>query len=388
MRSLITVIVPVYNKCKYLSLCIESILSQTVNDYNVILVDDGSTDGSSEICDMYEKKDDRILVIHKENEGLVKARETGVINAKTPYVVFVDSDDWVDDDFISCFMSELHKDNCLDLVAGNMTFEKTSGPIEVKGSIRPGVYSLNDIKGFLPKMMYSSEEGNWGIIGSACGKAFLREKLIEHQRSVDRRITYGEDDALVYPYIAGCSRIVILDRISYHYRIHNDSMALSYDGDSYERIRVFKECIEDQFKKMGLWEQQKDGVNQLVMMFLVQLLKKDFGVDIGYQFPFDLIKPQSSIILYGAGVIGKSYYNSLKSTYYVKNVYWVDKDFERIGKEGYNVSSPDIIRDVEYDMILVAIEGRELSLIIKDELIRMGVEPAKIVWTAPRFLQA
>lgn len=96
MNPKISIIVPVYNVEKYLSRCIDSILSQTFTDFEILLVNDGSTDGSGNICEEYAKKDNRIRVLHKNNEGVSSARNTGLDNAKGDWIAFVDSDDWID----------------------------------------------------------------------------------------------------------------------------------------------------------------------------------------------------------------------------------------------------------------------------------------------------
>lgn len=98
---LISIVVPVYNVEKYLSKCIDSILLQTYQNFELILVDDGSLDKSSEICDFYVTKDVRVKCIHKENQGVSSARNTGIENALGDYIVFVDSDDWVEDSYLS-----------------------------------------------------------------------------------------------------------------------------------------------------------------------------------------------------------------------------------------------------------------------------------------------
>ena len=92
-RTLISVIIPVYNTAQYLSLCIESVLAQTYRDIEILLIDDGSTDGSSRICDEYAYRDARIKVIHQVNSGVVAARKTGLKEAKGELIGFVDSDD-------------------------------------------------------------------------------------------------------------------------------------------------------------------------------------------------------------------------------------------------------------------------------------------------------
>lgn len=95
----VSVIVPVYNVEPYLRQCLDSIVSQTLKDIEIILIDDGSTDGSGEICDEYKREDHRIRVIHKVNEGLSAARNDGIDASTAPYIMFVDGDDWVEPEF-------------------------------------------------------------------------------------------------------------------------------------------------------------------------------------------------------------------------------------------------------------------------------------------------
>lgn len=96
---LISVIVPVYNVENYLCKCVDSIINQTYNNLEIILVDDGSTDGSASICDEYVLKDSRVKVIHKENGGVSSARNIGIAEASGEYICFVDSDDWLELDY-------------------------------------------------------------------------------------------------------------------------------------------------------------------------------------------------------------------------------------------------------------------------------------------------
>ena len=98
-NDLISVIVPVYNIEQYVGICIESLIKQTYTDLEIIVVDDGSTDRSSALCDLYANKDKRIKVIHKQNGGLVSARKVGVAIANGKYIGYVDGDDWVEPDY-------------------------------------------------------------------------------------------------------------------------------------------------------------------------------------------------------------------------------------------------------------------------------------------------
>ena len=110
-HPLISIIVPVYNVEKYLEQCIESIINQTYTNLEIILLNDGSKDSSGAICDRYAEKDSRILVVHKNNEGLAQTRNLGIELAKGEYVMFVDSDDWVDNDICQTLMDAIYTYN-------------------------------------------------------------------------------------------------------------------------------------------------------------------------------------------------------------------------------------------------------------------------------------
>ena len=105
--SKISVIIPVYNTEAYLPRCIESVIGQTYGDWELLLVDDGSTDGSGDICDRYAKQDERIRVIHNQNQGPAASRENGIKNSKGGLVMFADSDDWLDRDMLRIMKEQM-----------------------------------------------------------------------------------------------------------------------------------------------------------------------------------------------------------------------------------------------------------------------------------------
>ena len=115
---MISVIVPVYNAERYISLCIEKILKQTYNDFELILVDDGSTDKSGQICDTHPQKDKRIKVVHKKNGGVSSARNRGIQEATSKFISFIDADDEVNENYLSHLMAE----NKADLVVSGLTY--------------------------------------------------------------------------------------------------------------------------------------------------------------------------------------------------------------------------------------------------------------------------
>lgn len=382
----VSVVVPLFNSKEYLTKCIDSIIGQSHHNLEIILVDDGSNDGSDLLCDEYAGRDSRIKVIHRKNGGLVSARREGVRTATSHWVSFVDSDDWIEKDMYREMLLKAVEYHDPDIVAARSFHEKTDLCFQRRGVIDAGLYQGKELLNVIPRMIIGDDSGEWGIEGSAWGKIYNREILLSVLERIDDRITYGEDGALVYGMIPLCDSIAVLDECYYHYRIHPGSMATSYKIDTFERLQLLKDYYEKEFAKLGIWEQQKRGVHKMLFMFLMQAMKAMYGLDMGYQFPFGLVDDKARIILYGAGVVGKCYYNSLKSAGFSNPAMWVDKNYKELRRQGYVVSSPEEMQQTAYDYVLIAIEGKENYEAIKRELIEMGVDEDKIIWKAPKLL--
>ncbi len=140
----ISVIVPIFRIEKYLPKCIDSLLTQSFLDFELLLVDDGSPDDCPQICDEYAAKDPRIKVVHKENGGLLSARKAGLKNANGKYVAFVDGDDWVDKYYLDV-LYKLAEANTSDLVVTGH-FREFNGKIETIKPKSAGIYDENEIK--------------------------------------------------------------------------------------------------------------------------------------------------------------------------------------------------------------------------------------------------
>ena len=200
MTPKISVIIPVYNTEKYLHRCINSILTQTYTDFELLLIDDGSTDSSGTICDEYAAKDARVRVFHKENGGVSSARNLGLDNAQGEWITFVDSDDYIEENFLKSFDGNLDA----DLVLGNM-IEK--GPLgNLLRNIPSGYhYPLKKaLEGNLTKLAFQSP---WGKM--------FRGSLIKKLRFDESMVT-GEDHCFIlkYVYIAKSLRVLEIENSS------------------------------------------------------------------------------------------------------------------------------------------------------------------------------
>ena len=221
-RVKFSIIIPIYNVDIYLRDCINSVLNQSYCNFEMILVDDGSTDECPSICDFYEKMDNRVKVIHKMNGGLVSARKAGIEIATGDYAICVDSDDWISDEYLMT-VSEIIENNNPDIVCFPY-YEVTGSKIAVKHiNRRLGFYSRNQIENELFPSLINSWDGK-SFPPSIWSKVYRMSIYREEQLCVDSRIKIGEDHACVYPCICKADSLYITDTPLDYYRRNDISM--------------------------------------------------------------------------------------------------------------------------------------------------------------------
>lgn len=211
-QELISVVIPVYKVEKYLEKCIESLLKQTYTKLEIILVDDGSPDNCGKICDDYAQKYSQIKVIHKENGGLSDARNTGIIHSKGSYITFIDSDDYVDEEYIEVlYNSIISNDADLSVVAHRVLYEKNC----IDKSTSEMFCANSEI--ILEKILYDD-----GVDLSAWGKLY-KISLFDEIKFPKGRLY--EDSATTYKLIDSSEKIVVYSKALYNYVIRNDSIS-------------------------------------------------------------------------------------------------------------------------------------------------------------------
>lgn len=240
-RRLISVIVPVYNKKAYLAQCVESILAQSYGDLELILVDDGSTDGSGEICESYADRDSRVRVFRQENGGPTAAVLTGLREAVGEYLTFVDSDDYISGEMLR------EMANCLtgqrgEIVCCNHVLEKQRETIPVKMSLTPGVYEGEKLEREIKANLMGREERI--IPMSRCMKLCERSVFDGSEPYYDTSLRMGDDFNLMYPALLAARRIVVMDgALYYHYRYVEDSIVHAYDPGNAQSVERWYRAI-------------------------------------------------------------------------------------------------------------------------------------------------
>lgn len=210
MTPLVSIIVPVYNSEKTLSRCIDSILNQTYREFELILLDDGSTDASGQICDTYAEKDARIRAVHKENSGVSDTRNQGISMARGEYLQFLDSDDWITPEATGLFVRTATETQC-DMVIAD--FYRVIGErVSQKGAIEED--GLMDRVAYATNMMQRPADFYYGVLWN---KFYKRSIIEEHQLKMDSSISWCEDFIFNLEYIRHVQSIYALKVPIYYY---------------------------------------------------------------------------------------------------------------------------------------------------------------------------
>lgn len=216
--DLVSIIVPVYNAAEYIADCIESVLSQTHTNIELILIDDGSTDSSLSICKDYQDTDNRIIVMHTANSGASSARNTGLKICTGSYICFVDSDDVIASDFVSTLLKTL-RDTGTDISCCKMSFSKDIGD-DTNGSNNMSQKSIKIFRGsnaisFFP----TGNREDYDVTGSVINKMYTKEILTE--RRFATKYSFCEDELF-----------------NFSLYINNPSISLAYVDEALYRVRL------------------------------------------------------------------------------------------------------------------------------------------------------
>lgn len=386
MKNILSVIIPVYNCEKYLHRCVDSVISQTYSDLEIILIDDGSTDNSMKICREYEKKDFRVHSYHIDNVGIYQARKYGVMRANGNLVTFVDADDWIEKDTYDNLMKIYYKYRP-EIIA--FTYQINDSQIPRENNLKEGMYHKEQMeKCIIPYMMYDAKIGNRCLNPSISCKIIQKHLYLSLTESVSDRVTWGEDALVTYPAICAANSIYIDNHPYYHYFMHAESSTHSCTYDIIDTLINFQKNLTmllGMYGKAYDWRFQIDGY---MRSFTEMLSMNWFGIHqsaVRYIFPYKLIPCNSHIQIYGAGEVGKSYIVELTQSEYAKVIGWYDK--AKYGETFCNntISAPDTMLNDKADYVVIAVEDAGIAEKIRDEIRKKGIEQDKILWTKPRL---
>lgn len=308
----ISIVVPVYNGEKYIKECLDSLIAQTYKNIEIILIDDGSTDHSNTICDEYKNIDQRVIALHIENGGVSKARNIGIENSTGEYLMFVDSDDWLQDDAVEILVDTINQNSDLDYI--NSSYFN----IAIDGMRK--LCSVTDRYIEIKKdgiAQFCQE--NYRLFSTPWAKLYRRNIIKKYNLAFDEQVKYGEDFIFNMKYLMNCRLISLLDTPIYNYRLvvagsaqtkYFKDMAV-YRIKAYNAILELIEMKDEQialrFLATGLGhygtyiqnENAFDGIKMLVDYFRSRVSYKKLVNELGF-FKACLIKQNHSGLLFGA----------------------------------------------------------------------------------------
>lgn len=241
-ENMVSIIIPVFNAEKYLNRCVDSVLKQTYSNLEVLLIDDGSKDGSGAICDEYATKDCRVRVIHRENTGVSATRNVGLDNASGEYTLFVDSDDYIDEVMVERLLGRAVEDNS-DIVMCRYSIDRAGEISTIDMHYKTEYVCFESIKTELLQLYYTNyHTGLYNLWNKLIKKSVYTTNAIRFDTTLKR----GEDAWFIFQCLKQCNRVDYIDE-SYYYYYQNDSSVMhTLYVDQYEkwvdtRMRLLKE---------------------------------------------------------------------------------------------------------------------------------------------------
>lgn len=259
----VSVIIPIYKVEKYLSRCLDSVVNQTLEDIEIVLVDDGSPDSCPEICDRYAKKDSRIKVIHKKNEGLGYARNSGMLIATGEYIAFLDSDDYVSKDMYEKVYSELKRTDADCCVTGYVVKKDSGDEIHKENPLGTAVYESDDIiTKVLAGMLGSKpDQARDTDVGMSVWKCVYRKELLQDKGILfpSERELISEDIIFQIRVLPQVKRVCTLSEGMYYYCENSNSQSLTktYSKDKFDRYKKLYNVELEMLSKIKFCEETR-----------------------------------------------------------------------------------------------------------------------------------
>lgn len=367
--SMVSVIVPVYNAKSTLKRCIDSIACQTLQDIEVILVDDGSTDGSGQVCDEFAEIDKRIRVIHKENGGLVSARKAGVRAAKGKYIGYVDSDDWIE----SCMYESLYdiavRDDA-DMVCSGYILEGNYISKEYD-TIPEGRYTDDGRRELLDSLIFNMNERDLGLRGSLCCKLFRKDILGKVQKMIPDEISYSEDKLCTLVFALECRCISVVRQAWYHYIINTSSMTNDPDTGYLTKINAVYQYLASLYGHPDFTDDMRAQAELYITQLLIKGINSRMGFSVKNLMWIDddwmyKVPKGSRVLLIGSGSLCRTYERQV-----------INSDNVRLAGTIEDTSEAGAY---DFDYIVITYKYKPKAEEIRKTLTDAGIPEQKILW--------
>jgi len=260
-KPLVSILIPVFNAEPYIRQCLDSVVTQTYCYLQIVLIDDGSKDNSLSICNSYAEKDNRLEVYHQENQGVAATRNHLLEKVKGDFILFIDSDDWIEADMVEFLVKKAIENNS-SMVTCSMV--KNDEPFDCTIQSEEVWEQPKAILEFLRHIRFN---------GSLCNKLIATSLL--HNVSIPCGISYGEDALLMWNVLQRCEKVLITDKVLYHYRMNEDSIShQKYDAKRMSGHLVWKQISDETKKKWPQYNNIADATYAISDMWQLYFAAK------------------------------------------------------------------------------------------------------------------
>lgn len=269
MNPLVSIIIPVYESEPYLEKCLDSVLAQTMTNIEIIAINDGSPDNSIAILNEYKKRDIRIKVISIENSGVSRARNIGLRNSCGKYVVFIDSDDWIEADMVERLYNACENTNC-KISKCDCFFEKKGDTVEI-------TYQKKDIEIFsvdraLKELFTDLSEKHFGYM---CNKMYSKKFLDDLNLELNEELRYSEDVLFFVQAVLEAKSIAYVPSQLYHYYLGNESATRGYIIDMKQQQFILYDAILNELKNYNMLERVLPYISYYILLGLGHLNRNE-----------------------------------------------------------------------------------------------------------------
>lgn len=375
-KPTITVIVPMYNAEAYISECIDSILHQTIRDFEILVIDDGSTDSSGHIVEKYASDNTQVRVIHQKNQGLVRSRKVGVENAQGKYIGFVDADDVIEPLMYETMLTFV-QDNDLDFVSVGII----DNGVERMDLLDEGVYPKDEKANWISRIIPCTThhmQGVQGIIPNTYTKLYKREIFLEKCMDVPDEIRFREDNCFVYTYLLSAERIGVLHRAFYHYRYNANSHSQIQDELFFSRINRCYLYLKKQFEQSIYSNVLLPQLQFFIIYTMAEGLNRmnyDANAVVSVSYPLEGVR---RVVVYGAGAHGDRIARRIIDSGKHELLGVIDKNYKNMSERPYKVFPLEKLKSMDYEKILIAVLSRDIASSIEQDLIATGINKEDI----------
>lgn len=366
----------------YIEDCVKSLINQTYRNMEIIIVDDGSSDNTPQICDEIKRTNNKIKIIHKKNEGVIRARFDGAINARGKYVTFVDGDDWVDINAYKVLM-EYNKIKQFDMVSfGAIRYWNKNNYYNSYDLFEEGIYNKEKLKTVYSSMLWNKDGQTFGMDPSICMKIFAKDKIIKYIDKVkELNVLYAQDVIILYPAMFEFNNICITHHAFYYHRQRMAGTKPQYLQDE----KFFSKLLKVYDYLLPYFNKSAELMEQLDLFYIYSTHLKcvdnnQIVISDKWIFPFDKVKQDSTVAIFGYGKVGRIYIQQLKKIKYCNLCGVIDNAYDKYNNQECKIYPVEYLNNMKFDIIVIAIDNKFRAEQVRSMLIeKYGVDNDNIV---------